>query len=83
MAFLKSSIDAMSVLFLFICDIIATGNDVSLLEIGNRKNKADDVYDFFVVVISFLISMADWRLYEYFSLLIYYLWWWYTWWFYF
>lgn len=23
------------------------GNDVSLLEIENRKNKADDVYDFF------------------------------------
>lgn len=48
------SIDTMSVLFLFICDIITTGNDVSLLEIENRKNKADDVYDFFVVGISFL-----------------------------
>ena len=41
-----NSIDTMSVLFLFICDIITTGNDVSLLEIENRKNKADDVYDF-------------------------------------
>ena len=42
-----NSIDTMSVLFLFICDIITTGNDVSLLEIENRKNKADDVYDLF------------------------------------
>ena len=42
-----NSIDTMSVLFLFICDIITTGNDVSLLEIENCKNKADDVYDLF------------------------------------
>ena len=45
--FVNNSIDRMSVLFLFFCDIITTGNDVSLLEIENRKNKADDVYDFF------------------------------------
>lgn len=36
-----------SVLFLFFCDIITIGNDVSHLEIENCKNKADDVYDLF------------------------------------
>ena len=33
--------------FLFFYAIIIEGNDVSPLEIENRKNKADDVYDLF------------------------------------
>ena len=49
------------------------GNDVSRLAIENRNYKLMTSMTYLVVEISFLISMADWRLYEYISIFVYHL----------